>query len=83
MPDLQIKWLLYNIYKDKEEKYKVISDILDTLKIYINRELYNEEQQMKKDNQHKTVLDETLKTEFKDKGLSDDQLKQLEQFFKD
>lgn len=82
MPALQIKWLLYNINKDKEEKYKIIESIVNTLKFYINPEIYKEEQKTKKENEHKTLLDETLRNQFKDKGLSDNELKELEKVFK-
>lgn len=79
----QINWLLYNINKDKEEQYKIIENIVEILKYYINPEMYREEQKNKKEKQHKTSLDDNLKQEFKNKGLSDDQLKQLETFFKE
>ena len=82
MPDFQIKWLLYNINKDREEKYKLIENIIETLKVYINLDMYKQEQKAKKDKEHKTLLDETLKSEFKGKGLSDAQLVELEKFFK-
>lgn len=77
----QIEWLLYNINKDREEKVKVIEHVIDSLKIYINPEMYQKEQKMKKDGEHKTVLDEVLKTQFKDKGLTDQELKELEKVF--
>lgn len=81
MQQEQIEWLLYNINKDKEERVKEIEAILDVLKIYINPEMFNKEQKAKKDKEHKTVLDDVLKTQFKDKGLSDSELKKLEQIF--
>lgn len=79
----QINWLLYNINKDKEEQYKIIENVVEILKYYINPEMYREEQKNKKEKQHKTSLDDNLKEEFKNKGLSDEQLKQLETFFKE
>lgn len=82
LPDFQIRWLLYNINKDKEERYKIIEAIIDTLKFYINPELYKEEQKEKKDEQHKTEFDTALKQQFKNQGLSEEQLKQIESFFK-
>ena len=81
LSDFQIRWLLFNIDKDREEKVKAIEYIVDSLKMYINPEMYQKEQKMKKDGEHKTVLDDTLKKQFKDKGLSNDQLKQIESFF--
>lgn len=74
--------MLYNINKDKEEEYNIIENIVETLKIYINPELYKKEQEMKKENKHKTILDEALKTEFKNKGLSTEELKKIGEFFK-
>lgn len=82
LPDFQIRWLLYNINKDREEKYKVLEAIIDALKFYINPEIYKQEQKEKKAEQHKTELDNVLKQQFKDKGLSNEQLKQIESFFK-
>lgn len=78
----QIQWLLHNINKDREEIFRTIETAIDSLKMYINPEMYKKEQQMKKDTEHKTVLDDALKAEFKGKGLSDDQLKDLEKIFK-
>ena len=78
----QIEWLLFNINKDKEEEITTIEKIIDALKLYINPELYQKEQKMKKDQEHKTVMDDMLKTQFKDKGLSNEDLKQIESFFK-
>jgi len=43
--------------------------------------LYKEEQKNKKEKEHKTLLDKALKDEFKTKGLSDIELKDLEKFF--
>lgn len=82
LPDFQIRWLLYNINKDREEKYKVLEAIIDALKFYINPEIYKQEQKEKEAEQHKTELDNVLKQQFKDKGLSNEQLKQIESFFK-
>ena len=77
----QIEWLLYNIQKDKEEQIKLIETVIDNLKAYINPDMYNKEQKMKKETAHKTVLDEMLKKEFKNKGLSDQELRELEKVF--
>ena len=77
----QIEWLLFNINKDKEEKIKLIENIIDDLKVYINPEMYKKEEKMKKEAAHKTVLDDVLKKEFKDKGLSEQELKELENVF--
>lgn len=74
--------MLYNINKDKEEKVKAIEYIVDSLKMYINPEMYQKEQKLKKDGEHKTILDSILKKQFKDKGLSTKDLKQIESFFK-
>lgn len=49
--------------------------------MYINPEYYEKEQETKKDGEHKTVLDDILKTQFKEKGLSEQELKQLEKIF--
>lgn len=81
LSDFQIRWLLFNIDKDREEKVKAIEYIVDSLKMYINPDMYKKEQEMKKDGIHKTELDTALKQQFKDKGLSNDQLKQIESFF--
>ena len=81
-PKEQIEWLLFNINKDREEKVKAIEYIVDSLKMYVNPEMYNKEQKLKKDGEHKTILDNTLKKQFKDKGLSNEDLKQIENFFK-
>lgn len=72
---------MFNINKDREEKIKLIENALDILKSYINPERFHKEQQMKKDGEHKTVLDNILKTQFKEKGLSDKELKELEKVF--
>ena len=82
MSKFQIKWLLYNINKDKEERVKEIEYIVDSVKMYINPEMFKKEQKMKKDGEHKTVLDDALKKQFKEKGMSIDELKQIESFFK-
>ena len=81
LSDIQIRWLLFNIHKDREEKYKTIEIVLNALKMYINSDMYKKEQEMKKDGLHKTELDNVLKQQFKDKGLSNEQLKQIESFF--
>lgn len=82
LSDFQIRWLLFNIDKDREEKYKTIEIVLNALKMYINPDMYKKELETKKDGLHKTELDNVLKQQFKDKGLSNEQLKQIESFFK-
>lgn len=78
---MQVNWLLSNIQKDKEEQFELIESVVDTLKFYINPEMYKKEQELKKQN-HKTTFDNELIAKLKDKGLSDDQLKMLDDTFK-
>ena len=54
---------------------------MEILKLYINPEMYKKEQELKKQN-HKTTFDTELIAKLKDKGLSDDQLKMLDDTFK-
>lgn len=78
---MQVNWLLSNIKKDKEEELKLIEDILEILKFYINPEMYKKEQDLKKQD-HRTTFDKELIDQLKEKGLTDDQLKVLDDTLK-
>lgn len=60
---------------------KLIENALDILKVYINPEMFKKEEKLRKDTEHKTILDDALKTEFKNKGLSEQELKELANVF--
>lgn len=60
---------------------KLIENALDILKVYINPEMLKKEKKLRKDIEHKTILDDALKTEFKNKGLSEQELKELANVF--